>query len=743
MVGRDELVGRLCRTDSERKTKAVTESMVSSSLLTETTVDGAEAGCEERTAFRRVDSRDLLPLLNRAPDMSPLVVVLALVPVLWCWATPSLSWLDALWHLKAFDTFQWWEGKTSRLEWNSVLWPGSPPLGTWLAAWVYWLPKPARLTFLWLPQWAAAFAFVLAAYWCIRSAVGARTALLAAVLLVPQTATFRLASDASALNWALPLALVTFWGALGVLRGCRRGLLGQLTAVWVGTVGCVLSGGALAGAVVGVLLVFSLLELLPVKAALGNGRSNQKPLPWRERLWRVLVVWLSLAGAGMLGTWCWFEWSRVSGEPLSLDSVFGLSLQATSGSASTQLESSLHLLCLASPLFGLFVAGLLWALLSRVSEYQTRLSSKKQENMLNNMPKAGGSEERRLRPPVLLDVRGADFLVIWLAVACGCWLVCFRTERLPLPWTLLWERFAFVPFVALAAVGLNALLRQALSLTVTLLVVVLTALAVAVEQMGVMWLSLGWFPTGTALTVFFGGAALLVSAPRLKHVCSRTPLRVKTTVLVCASTLVAVQWTSFWWQPTPCLAPPAAGQMGRAVLAALTQHFSTNKPETDSAASLLQRFSFQASSDSTASTTGLLNNVLPPRTATLECSAAAELLKRIRKEPPIAKAVLVGPPEFVMPVLFVLRLGTDYLPVEAFEQLEQATQAACGHQPTAPSAQTPSLLFVVANLPNAKQKLYKQCSRSNVFLASEPFPSSFGWIQLWLVRTAPPAKTSP
>jgi 4-amino-4-deoxy-L-arabinose transferase-like glycosyltransferase len=217
----------------------------------------------QQLAARR--PKELFPILDRTTSLSPLLVVLTLLPGIIALESASIDELDAQWRLKSLelatapgiaDIIDPSGISQSDLKWQ-------PPLGSWIAAAAVHLPGPIGSHGLELVDYLSAAALVPASFFLTTRLFGRRIGFVAAVLVALHTTFLEQHQNATPHALAMLTALVTFWGFLGHLR--HGGQLVSLDLL-VGGISlglCLLAGGPLAFVVVVVLLLVVLTTLEP------------------------------------------------------------------------------------------------------------------------------------------------------------------------------------------------------------------------------------------------------------------------------------------------------------------------------------------------------------------------------------------------------------------------------------------------------------------------------------------------
>jgi len=217
----------------------------------------------QQLAARR--PKELFPLLDRTTSLSPLLVVLTLLPGIIALQSASIDELDAQWRLKSLELATA-PGiaeiiDPSGISQSDLKW--QPPLGSWIGAAAVHLPGPIGSHGLELVDYLSAAALVPAIFFLTTRLFGRRIGFVAAVLVALHTTFLEQHQNATPHALAMLTALVTFWGFLGHLR---HG--GQLVSIdlLVGGIAlglCLLAGGPLAFVVVAVLLLVVLTTLEP------------------------------------------------------------------------------------------------------------------------------------------------------------------------------------------------------------------------------------------------------------------------------------------------------------------------------------------------------------------------------------------------------------------------------------------------------------------------------------------------
>jgi hypothetical protein len=423
--------------------------------------------------------RDVAPVLRRAHWFTPLVVLLAVVPVWLAWQRSVLDEETAWWGLRALGIVRaerlagWLEPSTGWPE-RPLNW--APPLPAWLTAVFLWIAAPGAVWPLFVVPALSVVATTWLFYRLSDEAGGTRWAFLstACLALHPQVLMLVQSAGPDALCLCL-LAFVT-WGLWGHWVENPETISFRLLIAGVSWGLLLLAGGPLALAYLVVLGGWWLWN--------GLRRSEASPrfpqlleMPVRAALFTLSVL---IATGGALGFWWLAMMLTEHGLPFLSAWLAGrLGLGPSGDSAVSWGDAPAGGLAgwlnRSAFLGGWWVVGVVLAV---------RLA-----------------RSRGTTP----DGDFARWLLVWNGVAallrCG---VSYAPASDP-SMARLWETFAILPATWLAAYGLDRTLRREVSWRW-----VLAALSLLVGQTG--WLLSGRLSFGVMLAAAFA-ALVLVSAP--------------------------------------------------------------------------------------------------------------------------------------------------------------------------------------------------------------------------------------
>jgi hypothetical protein len=431
--------------------------------------------------------KDLFSILERTSAISPLLVVLTILPGVIAMPFNSIDERDAQWRMRSLaiatapSLFEALAPDESAGD-PSLKW--QPPLASWMAAAAVKLPWPIGSRGLELAEYVFAAALVPAAYLLCSRILGARIGFVAAVLVTFHTTFLEQHRHATPHALAVVTALIAFWGFLGHMG--RGGELVSLDLLYGGiALGlCLLAGGPLAFAVVAVLIVFVVVQWeLPREARPGQRlRGRRGPSVWQAlRSLGVMVAtgfaaggWWVLMMLYSYGTdfWSGWLWGGPVGPALegSAERFFSLAFLLRLGH---------EFFTTARVLSGLTILGL-WVI----------------GRML-------------IRSGDAADRSNCRFLVAWMI---GAGLAFVGALRLSMEGSLdfgMWRLFLMLACTACAALAIDEIARRRISLAV------FAAVTIATLAVGYFLLGPADQERSRALWMFLGGLVVAGIAARL------------------------------------------------------------------------------------------------------------------------------------------------------------------------------------------------------------------------------------
>lgn len=414
--------------------------------------------------------RDVAPVLRRAHWFIPLVVLVAVVPVLLAWARSSLEDEAACWALRALGVVRasrltgWLEPQTG---WSEYSLEWAPPLHTWLVAWLMTWAAPGALWPLYTVAAASIWVTLALFYRCTEEAGGTRWAVLSTMCLAMHPLLLRLVPVAGPEALSLALMMSTTWGLWGHWVGRAEVLSLRLLVAGLSWGLLLLAGGSVALAYLVVVGVWWLWCC----AARGSDESARGWFgsPFRSAVfsWCVLI-----ATGGSVGLWWLAMMLTEHGLPFFSAWLFGrygpepLALAPAHWAAWWNGAA-----CLGG-----------WWVIGVIAAWRLARSN-------------GVSPEADL----------ARWLLVWNVAAVLIRGGLSLTTKYDLASLRLWETFALLPMTWLAAYGLDRTLRREVSWRLVLL-----ALSLLVGQ--ITW----WLTDRFSLGVVVGGAfavGVWLSAP--------------------------------------------------------------------------------------------------------------------------------------------------------------------------------------------------------------------------------------
>jgi hypothetical protein len=394
----------------------------------------------QQLAARR--PKDVFPILERAASLSPLVVVLTILPGIVSLESVVLGERDAQWRLKGLEV----STVSSLLD---AVDPGAsstvsalryqPPLGTWLAAAsARWFPfGPASLQIF---EYLSAACLVPACYLLMSRLAGRRIGFIAAALAAFHGTFVEQYRHAGPYALAVSAALMACWGFIGHVRQAGEIVSIDLLIGGLALGVCLLAGGPLALVVVFILLLVSLVRVAPYF----EGRTNLAPRS--RRLWStwhtVRSLGVMVATAFAAGGWWELMMLYSYGRNFGTAWLFAPPdaprriLETVAPLASTQFAQLIleQLATAGGALGGLTVLGL-WIIGRRL------------------LATPNGESRAPLR-----------FLAVWIACSFGVFAAGLIDVGAPSLYSDMWRLFFAAACVCCSAVALDEVVRRRVSL---------------------------------------------------------------------------------------------------------------------------------------------------------------------------------------------------------------------------------------------------------------------------------------
>jgi 4-amino-4-deoxy-L-arabinose transferase-like glycosyltransferase len=377
--------------------------------------------------------------------MTPLMVLLAMIPGLYALASVTLSDQAALWGLRSLDVLTDFMAKPSFTATSADPAVLEPPLCVATSALVAATLSDWQPWALFLPSYLATVLLVFATFVLCRRLEGGRFAFWMVLLMSCHGPLLAQIQNASSPTLSLALAVLTFWAFIAHRQDADT-LVSLKLLIGGITLGlCLLSGGPLAFVVVAILLLH-VIGLRGESPALRSGRRRTRRKVWSGwpalkslfvlvltafsvgGWWPLMLIWQY--GANVTGIWL------ANGMPLGESSLIDVSQTELS---SFSLRAGRRLLELQGGLAGLVLLGI-WC----VGRDMLRVE-----------------DERRRRR--------LQFLVAWLGCGLLVWVVLFRDQSVLPHSRSLWEPFVLIPSLAMAVVGIEEISKRCVSLPVVIL----------------------------------------------------------------------------------------------------------------------------------------------------------------------------------------------------------------------------------------------------------------------------------
>ena len=411
--------------------------------------------------------RELLPVLNRAGGMAPLVIVCAFLPGLAALHHQTVDDVDAAWGLKSLS-LAWTppangDGELDEDVAGSVL-RYYPPLGTWLIAVSQHAIMRSWGLSLVLPSYLSMAGVVVMSWVLIKRLAGPRQALLAALMVACHGPLLAHSQDPAPHALGLLCALVTFWGFLSHLD-VGVGLVSfRLLIGGVGLGACLLAGGPLAMVVLATLLFPVLSGFLWADRREHAPRGvRRRPSPEWWGLFALAV--LALTGFAVGGWWVlrmasrhglpfWSAWISGTADGL-VHAPQPMAVSVFLGAV------TYHLATMLGSLSGLAVLGS-WCAGRRIAELPEEAAG---SALVNNGRRTAETQNGTAGETISEKARGMRrlgpmFLLAWTVCGSVVWMSSLAAISHSAPIASLWQSFVLLPCIFLAAFAVDEILRR-------------------------------------------------------------------------------------------------------------------------------------------------------------------------------------------------------------------------------------------------------------------------------------------
>ena len=261
-------------------------------------------------------ARPLFPIVDRSEAMTPLVVLLAILPGLYALEHQALSDADSLWGIKSLEIL-------SAPDIGSVVDPGGihpdvplkwqPPLASWLTTLAMSMVETWRPAGLVLVSYLSTVGLIGMLFMLCRRLVGSRLAFWTVLLAACHGPLLHQVQTPAPHSLAMLLVLVVFWGYLGHVLDASGIVSFKLLAGGVAWGLCLLTGGPLALALVVPLLVYVLgMRREDARGRLDAPDSSKRVWSGTPALGSLLL--LVLTGFAVGGWWILMMGSRHGSE---------------------------------------------------------------------------------------------------------------------------------------------------------------------------------------------------------------------------------------------------------------------------------------------------------------------------------------------------------------------------------------------------------------------------------------------
>lgn len=398
----------------------------------------------------RLTSQETTPLfrvLDNASVMTPLLLVLAILPGLYALENRTLDESAARWGLRSLDVFSASQAAASPSD--ATFAPTEPlryqpPLGTWLTAAAMSILGPSYPVGLVVTSYLATLALVLIVYLLCQRLMGVHCAFWTTVLLSCHGPLLIQLQNPAPCSVAIFFAVLTFW-AFVAHRQQAEGLMSFKLLIGGFALGqCLLSGGPLSFIVVAVLLVH-VFGLRGESVSGRKGPKSERRTVWSgwPALWSLFMLVFT---AFLLGGWWvpmmvwrdgmefWTGW--LTGGTTPFDKA-----EVVTGSGFQNVlipQAAREFIHLQGGLLGLSLLGC-WCAIREL--WRTV------------------DEARRRR---------LQFLVAWAGGALLIWTTLMRNTTTAEFSVALWKGFLLVPLVVFAAFAIEEISMRRVSVAVVL-----------------------------------------------------------------------------------------------------------------------------------------------------------------------------------------------------------------------------------------------------------------------------------
>ncbi len=400
--------------------------------------------------------KDVFPILERAAALMPLVFVLSVLPGVVALQSSTLSERDAQWRLKGLELStapSMFDAVDPAASSSVTALKFQPPLGSWLiAAADRWLPFDSNS--LPLLEYLSAACLVPACFFLMSRLAGRRVGFLAAALAAFHGTFLQQYRHAGPQALAVAAALVAFWGFLGHIWQATEIVSIDLLIGGLALGVCLLAGGPLAFAVIGVLFLVSLVRIDPYVETRLGGFARSAPTASTNRGRRLWSAWHAVRSLGVLSATAfaaggWWELMMLYsyGRQFGAAWLFAYPAATPSAAAGEAAHSSDAGLQIFSELFaaggalaGLTVLGL-WIIGRRTF--------------------ARGSAYN----PGHAEMRGPlRFVAIWAVVSALVFAAAIWSRGSSSLYLDMWRLFFSAACVCMAAVAIDGVIRRKISL---------------------------------------------------------------------------------------------------------------------------------------------------------------------------------------------------------------------------------------------------------------------------------------
>ncbi|WP_166820195.1 ArnT family glycosyltransferase [Thalassoroseus pseudoceratinae] len=394
----------------------------------------------------------LFPVLDRTIALRPLLVLLAVLPVMYAVANRSFSSMDAEWGLRALEVRgalssdalifeQELIGHNQSINNSRLIW--QPPLVSWLTAAIMQFSGATEPWIVVLVSACSTSGLVFAMFALARALWNDRVAWWAAVIMAIHGPFLMMSQTACPIALPMLCAVGTFWGVICHLKRRPRLMTWPLSVAVISLSGCFLSGGPLA---IAVLVPISLYWFYWYRDVSLERQRSGLPPKRRTRRMTLGALGILLLVSLILGGW-WSIWMTLLhgrdfvGEWLTGPDVFRFSQRPVDGS------SSLY--------------RLLWSNVQVFTAFAAFVMVGIGLAVLRLVRRVGFVVGRR--PP-------AAFLLSWFFCGWVIWSFCVMSSNVSLETRLLWQSFALLAGILFAACAIEAVTQRRLpTFTVVLL----------------------------------------------------------------------------------------------------------------------------------------------------------------------------------------------------------------------------------------------------------------------------------